>query len=321
MVGAIQPLWFLKWINMRRVKPLLVFLFSFELLSATLVISDSNSLKHKSFKLVDARLDFYTTLTRYSSYQGKDINMKLAHVYYNLTVNNKTPIGKAKLTNSFFNEFGYRGGSDSTANISEDQYVLRNNFLYPLRNKKVLLNLSHSNRSQFWPHYTYVKTDSLIHKIRFSNYLSPGYTIFSGGIQYQLNKKLFFEFGVLGGKIIKLKDQTLFESRKRKILYGLNEGEKRRINFGVSVTCNALLIKIFKSLYWETLCQIFVAKENLFEPGSYTYNLNNAFHVFLLKYVRLTARTSFAMDKSNVESYTLSNHVSIGFYLNNNPDN
>jgi hypothetical protein len=306
---------------MRRVNPILVLVCFSCCLTTAVATGDSNSVKHKSFKVVDARLDFYTTLTRYSSYQGKEILTKLAHMYYNLTITNKTPIGKSKLTNSFFNEFGYKGISDSTSTISEDQYVLRNNFLFPLKNKKLLLNLSHSNRSQFWPHYTFVRTDSLIRKIRFSNYLSPAFTLFSGGLQYQVNPKLSFEFGVLGGKITKVKDQSLFESRKRKNLYGLNEGEKRKVNFGVSITCNALLMRIFKSLYWETLCQIFISKEHLVNPSNFTYNLNNAFHIFLLKYVRLTARTSFAMDKSNVESYTLSNHVSIGFYLNNNPDN
>ena len=286
----------------------------------THALRDSSGVKPRSLKLVDARLDFYTTLTRYSSYQGKELNAKLVHMYYNLTIHNKIPLGKAKLSNSFFNEFGYKGISDSTASISEDQYVFRNNVLYPLRTKKLLLNISHSNRSQFWPHYTYIRHDSLLRKIRYSNYLSPGYTLFSGGLQYQATAKLSFELGLLGGKIIKLKDQSLFESRQRKTLYGLAEGEKRKVNFGISITCNAMLMRVFKSLYWETLCQVFISKDHGFEPGYYTYHLNNAFHVFLLKYVRLTARTTFAMDKSNGDAYLLTNHVSIGFYLNNQLD-
>lgn len=272
----------------------------------------------KKIRIIDARIDFFTTLSKINSQGNSELTSNLLHFYYNFTLINKTPLGKWKINNYFFNEFGLRHFNDSSQSISEDQYVLRNSLMYPVKAKKIIFTLSHTNRSQFWPHYTYSKNAiGAIEKIRFTNFLSPGYTLFSGGFQLQIGPRCSFELGVLGGKVVKVKDQHLFESRRVKMLYGLAPGEKRKVSYGFTFTGTIVMLKIYKNIYWEQLSQVFIQHRVILQPEKYGVEVNNALHFLFLKYVRLTARTQFGMDRELTPGYQLTQHISLGFYLNN----
>lgn len=292
----------------------------------TLLAETNDTIKQKSikknFKLIDATTDFYTTLNGTKSKNTQEEILKNnIHFYYNFTVQNRTNFRKVKLTNYFFNEFGIRNFQDSIVAITEDIYNFKNSLSIPIKKSKFAFNFTVSNKSQFWKHYTF-KPDSnkKYNKSLYTSYLSPGYTIYSGGIRFNFWNYSSIELGIASGRTTKIKNQDIFSERNATKLYGLNSGRRKKTVFGFHFLVNISTKKLFKNFYMEQFSQVFMDKDSLLKIKSYNIDINNAFHYVFLKYVRLSLRTKILYDAAVFTDPTLIQQISIGFYLNNKLD-
>lgn len=283
---------------------------------------DSLKIQKKPVRVMDATLDFYTTINGNRSINSTDENSKNnLYVYYNLTIQNRIKIKKIKITTYYFNEFGVRRFEDSIFTIAEDIYNFKNSLSIPIKKSQFAFNFTVSNKSQFWKHYTY-KPDSNTKNIKslYTSYLSPGYTIYSGGMRFNFWNYSSIELGIASGRTTKIKNQDIFSERNATKLYGLNSGKRKKTVFGFHFLVNISTKKLFKNFYMEQFSQVFMDKDSLRNIKSYTVDVNNAFHYVFLKYVRLSLRTKFLYDAAVFPDPTLIQQISIGFYLNNKLD-
>ncbi|MES2679928.1 MAG: hypothetical protein V4635_08595 [Bacteroidota bacterium] len=269
--------------------------------------------------MLDATCDFYTTLNGNKSFNSLDEQLKNhIYFYYNLTIQNRIKIKKLRISNYYFNEFGIRNYKDSIVAISEDIYNFKNSISIPIRQSKFALNFTVSSKSQFWKHYTY-RPDSNNRYIKHlhTSYLSPGYTIYSGGIRYNFWDRSSIEIGLASGKTTKIKNQDIFIQRQASRLYGLEPGKLKKTVLGFHVLLNISTKKLFKNCYLEQFSQVFMDKDSLKQFKSYTVDVNNAFHYLFLKYIRFSFRTKLLYDQTVFLKPSLVQQFSIGFYLNN----
>jgi hypothetical protein len=273
----------------------------------------------RTFKIMDFNLDFYTTLNGSRSINSKDPNAKdHYYIYYNFTFQNRTKIKKLRLSNYFFNEFGFRRYRDSISVISEDVYNFKNSLSLPFKKSKFDFNLTISTKSQFWPHYSYkVDSNNRVQKSIYTSYLSPGYTVYSGGMRFNFWNYSSIELGIASGRTTKIRNQDLFVQRKSDRLYGLKKGTYKKTTLGLHLLVNISTKKIFNNFYIEQFSQVFIDKDSLQKIRSYNVDVNNAFHYVFLKFIRLSIRTKFLYDQSVFIKPSIIQQVSIGFYLNN----
>jgi hypothetical protein len=281
--------------------------------------SSKNKVSVRSLKLLDATCDFYTTLNGNKSFNSLDEQVRnQIYFYYNLTVQNRIKIKKIRISNYYFNEFGIRNYKDSIVVISEDIYNFKNSIAVPIRQSKFALNITISSKSQFWKHYTY-QPDSNNRYIKslHTAHLSPGYTIYSGGIRYNFWDRSSIELGIASGKTTKIKNQDIFTQRQAARLYGLEAGKLKKTVLGFHLLLNISSKKLFKNCYMEQFSQLFVDKDSLKQFKSYSLDVNNAFHYLFLKYIRFSFRTKLLYDQTVFLKPSLVQQFSIGFYLNN----
>ena len=72
-----------------------------------------------------------------------------------------------------------------------------------------------------------------------------------------------------------------------------------------------------KKLGWECNAIIMADKEQLGRLKGYTLDVNNAFHYFFLKNLRVSLRTVIKYDEQVNKKIYVMNMVSLGFYLFN----
>lgn len=268
--------------------------------------------------LLTYNLDFFITGSSIStknileSYEPDNF-----HFYYYINTNNRLKIGKFKISSYFFNEFGLRSYRDSITTISEDVFNFKNSVSLPLKNSNFDFNFSVSTKSQFWKHYNYSFDNDTIIKFLYTDYLSPGYKVYSGGFRYNFLTFSSIEFGLASGRKTVIKNQNIFDQRNAKKLYGLEKGRYSLTNFGFNLILNISPTKIFKNFYFENFAQIFISKDSFFRFNSYNVDINNSVHYILLKYIRLTLRTKFLYDRIIYIKPIIVNQFVIGFYLNN----
>lgn len=264
-------------------------------------------------------IDFFTTFTGISYINGLTSNEKNnLYLYYNLTINNKVKSGKFSMTNYYFTEFGLRDYADSVTSISEDQYCFKNSVSFQFWKSKFALNISANSKSQYFRHYEY-KEDSAGNQIKYlyTAYLSPGYKNYSGGIKYDVNDSFTIEFGIVNGKMTKIKTQQIFDSRETDKLYGLEKGTTKKSEFGMNLILTATPNEILKNLYFENFSQFNINKSDISHLRYLKADINNAFHYVFLKHFRVTLRTICQYDLTISPRMKVINNLSIGFYLNN----
>jgi hypothetical protein len=280
---------------------------------------DSSMVKAKRPRLFDATLDFYTTLSWHTAKNAPDPMLrKNFYFYYNTTFQNRIQIKKVRISTYFFNEFGLRRYADSVMAVTEDMFTLKNSISYSLGKSRLSLNIGATTRSQFWKHYTYKGSmGQQLQRFLFTDYLSPGYTLYAGGIRVSFWSRSSVDFGLAGARTTIIRNQQIFADRKANRLYGLESGDKKTTTIGFNIVVNIASQKLFKNMYWEHFSQGFISKDSLRVPESCTIDLNNAFHYLFLKYVRVSVRTHLVYDRAVQRYPTWMQQFSVGFYLNN----
>lgn len=264
-------------------------------------------------------IDFFTTFTGIAYINGQTTFEKNnLHLYYNLTINNKIKSDQFCITTYYFTEFGIRSFADSLTSITEDQYCFKNSVSYQFGNSKFALNIGTNSKSQYFRHYEF-RTDSAGDQVKYlyTSYLSPGYSNFSGGLKYEVNKHFTLELGLVNGKITRIKNQEIFDSRESKKLYGLEKGTTKKSEYGLSLILTITPNKVLKNLYFENFSQVNVSKSGYHQLKNTKADINNAFHYIFLKHFRLTLRSLCLYDLTVSPKVKVVNNLSIGFYLNN----
>ncbi len=266
--------------------------------------------------------DFYATATAFSYHNDTEQKKQEAnnlHFYYNLTLNNDFKTKYFKIQTRFFNELGYRKYFDSIGVKNEDILRLNNSLHIPTKHKKIKITSSVNIKTQLHKGYRYTmdrKADTLIETL-YTDYNSPGYSIYSLGMSYKLWKYARAEIGLAAGKTTRIKNQELFDTRNKEILYGVERGKKREVAYGIHALFNAPVMPIRKNIYWENTTKIFCDRKDLRFIERYEFEISNAFHFVFLDHLRFTWRFGANYDQSVSKQVYLRNQYSIGFYLSN----
>jgi hypothetical protein len=141
-------------------------------------------------------------------------------------------------------------------------------------------------RSQFAPGYDYKKNDT----VKISDFLSPGYLIFSAGMSYQSKDKSLNIFGsFVSGKMTIVLDSTL----SAKGAFGVQPGKKVRYEVGayVRITYNKQLTK---NIMVNTQINLF--SNYLHNPQNIDVNINALFVYKATKYLTFNIKTQAIYD-------------------------
>ncbi len=150
-----------------------------------------------------------------------------------------------------------------------------------------------------------------------SSYFSPGYIIYSAGVSYNFLNTSRLEIGLVGGQITKVRNDRLYEVRNEQVLYGVERGRRKQIEFGLTAQLQMPMRKIGKYFYWENSSRVFVKGKEIDKLSGYQVDVNNGLHFLFLKYMRIGIRSKINYDETVSEKPYISNMILFGFYLSN----
>ncbi len=260
-------------------------------------------------------VDFFTGFSgvHYQNAQQDDQHNHL-YFYYSFSLNNNAKFRKFSIRMLANNEYGVRMYEDSITAKAEDRYQYRAALTVPVLKNRIRLQSSFAVRSQLWKTRAYDE-DGL--QFLYSDYFSPGYTMFNAGLNFNFLQGATADIGLVGGKVTKIRNSEIFSERGVTKLYGLSQGERRKLEYGLSVHMAIPPQKVGEHLYWELNGSLFVPKDSLGKPQAYTYDANNAFHLVFLRHIRLTLRSQLLYDPGVSWKVFMMNHITLGFYLSN----
>ena len=265
------------------------------------------------------RLDFFTSMnaSHYINPRGQATDKNNYYLYYNLNINNQFHTKYLSINAYLFNELGFRHYIDSISIKNEDSYSYKIDINSPLR-QQLNFNLSYLVKSQLWNSWEYrIDSTNQAKAILLSSYFSPGYIIYTGGFSYNFWETAKVELGLVGGEITKIKNNTLYDTRKENVLYGIEKGKRKQINFGLSAQLQIPIHKIGKFFYWENNSQLFVKGKDIQQFKQYQLDMTNGIHFLFLKYMRIGLRTKLNYDINVSEKVSINTMLLFGFYLSN----
>jgi hypothetical protein len=151
----------------------------------------------------------------------------------------------------------------------------------------------------------------------YSDYCSPGYALYSLGAGFNFLESAAVYLGLVGGKITRVRNQQIFDDRGVQKLYGVEKGERRRVEWGINLLVSIPPQLFSKHFGWECSGALFAPKANISRLRSYTVESSNVLHYMFLKHMRLSLRTQIQYDEAIQEGIFIANNLSLGFYLSN----
>lgn len=297
--------------------------FSFNVFSIPILIdSTKNTNSNRDFNTDLTNIfiyDFFTSFSLLNFQNAIDNEQKnQLNFYYNGTINNTLKAKKFTYKFFLFNEYGFKHFIDSTTIKNQDAFTVRNTMQIPFLHRSLLFNISFDIKSQLWHAYNVRQSLSgNTERYLYTDYFSPGYKIFSMGLSFITKHAINIDIGIVGGKITKIRNDNLYETRKSTILYGVERGEVKKTDFGINIAINAPMRNLKRNIAWECNAIIFALKSDVFVLNAYTFDINNAFHFLFLKHLRLSVRTQIKYDKNIQSSIYSMNTFTLGFYINN----
>jgi len=263
--------------------------------------------------------DFFTSFSLLNFQNAIDNEQKnQLNFYYNGTINNTLKTKKFTYKLFLFNEYGFKHFIDSTTIKNQDAFSIRNTIQIPFLHRSLLFNIAFDIKSQLWHGYNVRQSLSgNTERYLYTDYFSPGYKIFSMGLSFITKHAINIDLGIVGGKITKIRNDNLYETRKSTILYGVERGEVKKTDFGINIAINAPMRNLKSNIAWECNAIIFALKSDVFVLNAYTFDINNAFHFLFLKHLRLSVRSQIKYDKNIQSSIYSMNTFTLGFYINN----
>jgi hypothetical protein len=263
--------------------------------------------------------DFFTSFSLLNFQNAIDNEQKnQLNFYYSGTINNTLKAKKFTYKLFLFNEYGFKHFIDSTTIKNQDAFTVRNTMQIPFLHRSLLFNIAFDIKSQLWHAYNVRQSLSgNTERYLYTDYFSPGYKIFSMGLSFITKHAINIDLGIVGGKITKIRNDNLYETRKSTILYGVERGEVKKTDFGINIAINAPMRNLKSNIAWECNAIIFALKSDVFVLNAYTFDITNAFHFLFLKHLRLSVRSQIKYDKNIQSSIYSMNTFTLGFYINN----
>lgn len=281
-------------------------------------MTDSARLQRYSYHWI-FYYDFFTTLTaiyHINSLNPNDINN--LYFYYNIDLKSNLELRKVKWDFYLFNDYGMRYFFDSISTKTQDQLTFKNSLYYPVWNNKLFVAISASTQTQLFNTHQYRTDDQgLRHRYLYDGFMSPGVILYAGGLTYEPGGNCIINLGLGSSKVTKIKNQKIFESRNEEIINGVEKGRSKKSEIGLSLTSTVPLQHAGKHLHWEFYGNVFAPLQRLKSISAYTLDVNNVFHISLLRYVRLSLRTKVGFNALQNPKPVIQNHISLGFYLSN----
>ena len=263
-------------------------------------------------------LDFFTTIHAVKYENGiESSQIPQINAYYNISINNWAKTKHFSLRTFIYNEYGFRHYFDSLTIKTEDNFRFRNNIQIGLY-KRISLQGGLEVRTQLWKKWEQ-RTDTGQVKTRYlyTDYNSPGYSIYSLGAGINFLEGAAAYLGLIGGKITRIRNQQIFDDRGSQKLYGIKKGERRKIEWGVNLTVSVPPQLFLKHFGWEASATVFAPKAAIGRVKSYTAECNAVLHYMFLKHMRLSLRTQMQYDELIQPRIFVANWLSLGFYLSN----
>lgn len=260
--------------------------------------------------------DFYTTLT--ALHQLNQINTgehNNIYFYYNVDVKSNVQLARCKWDFYFFNDYGVRHFFDSITTKTQDQLTLKNNFYYPIWKKKIYLSLQANTQTKMYNTFQYRSSNG--ERYLYDGFMSPGVVYYSGGITIETSGNGTIQIGLGSSKVTKIKNQKIFDSRETETINGITKGQNKKEEWGIAMSAIVPMQTLGKRWHWEMACNGFTPLNHWRNLKKYTCDANNVFHFCFLKYVRLSLRTKIKYEESQSPKIGMTNHLSVGFYLNN----
>lgn len=260
--------------------------------------------------------DFYTTLTALHHRNQENIGeVNNLYFYYNVDVKSNIQLLRMKWDLYFFNDYGVRHFFDSITTKTQDQFTLKNNIYYPIWRNKIFLSLQANTQTKLFNTYRYHQPNG--QRYLYDGFMSPGVIYYSGGITFECRGNTNIQLGLGSSKVTKIRNQKIFETRETDRIQGINKGQKKREELGLTLSVLVPTQALGKRWHWEMTGNLFAPMDQLKEIRYYTMDMNNVFHFCFLRYVRLSLRTKIKYDMEEGKKMGISNQISLGFYLNN----
>ena len=281
-------------------------------------IVDSAYIKKFAYRWI-LYYDFYTTLTGIhyiNSEEKTEVNN--LNFYYNVDIKSNLKFRGVKWDLYFFNDYGVRHFFDSITTKTQDQFTLKNSLYYPIYKKKLYVSLTANTKTKLFNTYQYrTNKQGEQEKYLYDGFMSPGVIMYSGGITFEAGGNSIINLGLGSSKVTKIKNQEIFETRKTEKINGLEKGEQKKSDIGLTLTSTVPLQHLNKNFHWEFYGNVFTPLKTIKDLKSYTLDVNHVFHILLLKYVRLSWRTKVGYVLEQNPKIVIQNQISLGFYLSN----
>jgi hypothetical protein len=287
-------------------------------LSTPVFAKDSAKLNQYTYRLI-LYYDFYTTLTALHNFHiPNSSEPNNAYLYYNLDIKNSFTLLHVTWDCYLFNDYGLRHFFDSITLKTQDQFNFKNSFSYPIWKNQFKLAVQSNTRTPLFKTYQ-IRTNTTGEPERYlyESFMSPGTITYSGGVTYEFKQQGSLHLGLGSSKITKIRNQEIFESRQTELISGITKGARKKQELGIVFTATIPLKKFSKRWYWEFYGNWFSPLNQLNHLKNQTLDVNNVFHLTLLKYVRLSYRCKIQYHPEESKNLGLMNQLSLGFYLNN----
>lgn len=263
--------------------------------------------------------DFYTTLTGFHSINSlnpTDVNN--IYFYYNIDIKSKFTFRKFTWDFYLFNDYGLRHFFDSLSIKTQDQFTVKNSFYYPIYTSKLNISLTANTQTKLFNTHQYrASLSGEQERYLYDGFMSPGVIVYTGGLTYSAPGNATIALGLGSSKVTKIRNQSLFDTRQESEISGLEKGQKKKVELGISLSSTVPMQKLNRHFYWEFFGNVFAPIKNVRAIRYYTIDVNNVFHFIVLKYVRLSWRTKFAFNYDVNPKPVIQNQISLGFYLSN----
>ncbi len=263
-------------------------------------------------------LDFFATIhaVKYEN-SMESSQIPQLNAYYNVSINNLAKTKHFSLRTFIYNEYGFRYYFDSLTVKTEDNFRVRNNIQVRLH-KNLSVQGGFEIRTQLWKKWEH-RTDTMQVSTRYlyTDYYSPGYSIYSLGAGITILENAAVYLGLVGGKITRIRNQQIFDDRGAKKLYGVDRGEVRKVEWGLNLLASVPPQLVSKHFGWEASASMFAPKAAIGRLKSYTAESTIVLHYMFLKHMRLSLRSQMQYDESIQSKVFISNWLSLGFYVSN----
>lgn len=206
----------------------------------------------------------------------------------NLTANYKK--NKSAWDNTF--DFGYgmlqrdNGEDNKTWIKTDDKINITSKYGYQA-SKAWYYSALFNFKTQFTEGYNYLNATE---KVKISNFMAPGYLLFSLGMDYKPNDNLSVFISPLTMKSTIVNDKELYEVGA----FGVDPGEKLRNEFGAYINAQYKKDEIVKNVNFSTKLDLFTNYLN--NPQNIDVNWETLFVLKVNKFISATVSTNLIYD-------------------------